>query len=200
MKKTLGLALMLALCGCGETKNQYQFSQELDRQVQQIADLRGQYAQQMSDKSYDLIRDRIALSGSYPRLGSPCSGAATDTYPSEAEKAAIRRWAATRSGFIAKLAVLAAPPKDATERTARFMTQFDKSNFEMAAEISTKIDDLARGGMTYCQFAQAANQINRQAHRQSAGYRNALDEEIILDWKNKYGMPPVKMVYQSGQE
>jgi hypothetical protein len=200
MKKTLGLAIVLALCGCGETKNQYQFSQELDRQVQQIAELRSQYARQMSDSSFDLIRDRISLSGSYPRLGSPCAGAATETYPTEAEKAALRRWAAARSAFIAKLAVLAAPPPDATVRMARFMTEFDKANFEKAGEISAKIDELSQGGLTYCQFARAANAINRQAHRENAGYRNAIDEEIILDWKLKYGMPPVKMVYQSGQE
>lgn len=197
MKKTLCLAMVLALCGCAENKNQYKFAEELDQQVQQISDLRGQYAQQMSDHSYDLIRDRISLTGSYPRLGSPCSGAATETYPTEAEKAAIKRWAAARSAFITKLSALAAPPPNATERMARFMTQFDKSNFEMAGQISLKLDELSQGGMTYCQFAQAANRINRDAHRQGAGYKNAIDEELILDWKNKNGMPPVKIVYQS---
>ena len=195
MKKTLGLALVLALCGCGANTNHSQFAQEIDQQVDQISALRVQYQQQITNPSFDVIRERISLSGSYPKLGTPCTGAATDTYPTEAEKAAIRRWADARSAFIAQLAVLAKPTPNASERVARFMEQLDKANFEAAAEISVKLDALSQGNLTYCQFAQTANAVNRQAHKQTGGYRNTIDEEILLNYKLRMGFPAASLVY-----
>jgi hypothetical protein len=188
MKKTLSLVLALGLSACGANKTDYAFKVEIDQQVRQIAALRTQYQQQVQDPSLDLVRDRIALSGSYPRLGSPCRGRADDTYPTDAEKAALKRWSAARGAFVTQLAVLAKPPPDATERMARFMTQFDSTNFEAAAQISAKLDQLSDGGLTWCQFAQAANAVNRDAHHMTAGYRNTIDEELLIDAKRRAGM------------
>jgi len=188
MKKAVSLVLALGLSACGANKTDYAFHAEIDRQVEQIALLRAQYRQQTEDPALDPIRDKIALSGSYPRLGSPCLGRADDTYPTESEKTALKRWSAARGAFIAQLAVLAKPPPDATERMARFMAQFDSVNFEAEAEISAKLDQLSEGGMTYCQFAQAAKSINREARRTASGYRNTIHEELILDAKRRGGL------------
>jgi len=195
MKKTLCLALILVLGGCGTNKNSYEFSQELDRQVGQIAALRVQYQQRMNDSSFDLIRNRVALSGNYPHLGTPCLGAATDTYPTEAEKAALKHFTTERNAFLTQLAALAKPTQNAPERMARFMERLDKANFEAAAEISVKLDALSQGSITYCEYARAVRAVNGEAHRETAGARNALDEETALDWHLRMGFPPSKMIY-----
>jgi hypothetical protein len=195
MKKTLGLAVLFALCGCASNPTSYQFGQEVDHQVAQIATLRAQYQQQINDHSFDPIRDRIALSGTYLTHGSPCTGQATETYPTEAEKAAIKHWSAQRNAFLTQLAVLAKPTPSAPERMARFMERYDQANFEAAGKITAKIDELSQGGLTYCQFARSVRTINGEAYKAGRGARATIDEEYLIDWKRRTGIIPTSLVY-----
>ena len=186
MKKTFGLVLVLCLSACADNKTEYAFDREIDQQVQQISDLRAQYRQRTQDPALDLIRAKVVLTESYLKHGSACAAGAEQSYPTSAERAAIQRWALARGEFIAQLAVLAKPPADASERMARFMTELDQANFAAAAQISEKLNDLSEGRITYCQFAQDSRAINREVHRLTGGYRNTIDEELLLDAKIRH--------------
>lgn len=196
MKKTLGLMLVLGLSACAN-KTDYAFDREIDQQVQQIGVLRDHYRQQTQDSSLDPIRTKVLVSESYLKHSSPCMAGTDEAYPTAAEKAAIRRWATARGEFIAQLAVLAKPPADATERMARFMTQLDQAKLTAAAQISEKLNDLSEGRITYCQFAQASKAINLEAHHQTGGYRNTIDEELILDARLRNGVASGSFSYEA---
>lgn len=187
MKKIFGLMLAAAtLSACG-TNDTAAFNQELDQRNQEIAVLRRSYRQEIQDPSLDLIRDKVTLNESYLRHASPCDGGIDNSYPSPAERVVINRWMSERSDFLTRLAALTAPVPSESERYTRMMTNFDKNKFFYAAQISEKINELAEGRLTYCQFAEASRNINIEARRNAMAFRAELETEGSLDFKRRAG-------------
>jgi hypothetical protein len=196
MKKNVGLMLaVLALSGCEATYPKAEFSKELGRRNQEIAALRHQYQQEIQDRSLDPIREKVTLSESYLRQTSPCVGRIDDSYPTPGEQAALRQWMSERSDFLTQLASLTTPVPSENERYTRIMTRYDANKFSYAAQITQKLDELAEGHLTYCQFAKASQRINLAAHRNALAFRNELSTEDTLDFKRSAagGVPLIRL-------
>jgi Tfp pilus assembly protein PilP len=196
MKKTLGLVFTLALAGCG-TNHDADFHQALDQRVDEITDLRQHYRQATLDPSFDAIRDKVVLSESYRKVGPICSGSIDNSYPTPAEQAALRRWVAQRSDFLVKLAALTKPVKYESDRFTRMGERFDRLKFEEAAKVTAKLTDLSQGRLTYCEFANASREINREAHKTADAFISQIKEEKVLDLKRREGYTPVDEVWTS---
>lgn len=196
MKRIFGLALAaIALSGCADMNRSAGFNQELDQRNQQIAILRHHYREEIQDPSLNSIREKVTLNESYLRHASPCAGAIDDSYPTPAEQATIRKWMGERNDFLTRLSALTAPVSAVSDRYRVMMANFDANKFAYAAQITQKITDLAEGRLTYCQFAEASQDINLQAHRNALAFRGQLSEEGVLDYKRRFGIAPFEMIY-----
>ncbi len=151
MRPTIAVAALLALTACAEVPSSRAYvlmSANLDEKTQLV-----RYQAQLDDADIALLDGKINVTETYYRGAPPCTHIKSDGYPTPAESAALRRWAALRAAYFEQFYALELRTGAASEKVAPLTQRYVDALREDLQHSTALISGLAAGEMTYCEFA-----------------------------------------------
>lgn len=126
----------------------------------------------------DPIRRKVELHRDSFDAAPPFEIAANDTFPTDAERAAIAKWATLRDTCIKRTDTVSEIPPSATPLQVAFLQKDRSFNKEAGARISDLIVSLYQQKLTYGEFAKKRYEITRDA---AAAERQFRESTLIAD-------------------
>lgn len=155
--------VVFALAGCSDVPRSHAyrlFSDKLDEGSQYAA-----YRDDLDSDDIALLDGKINFKETYHRETPACRHIeAANEYPTPAESAALRRWAAVRAAFFEQfysLELKTVAPSDKVLPLAQLYVAALEDDLDYSTAL---IDDLAAGKMTYCQFAERQKEAILASH------------------------------------
>ena len=126
----------------------------------------------------DPVRRKVELHRDSSDTAPPFEIAANDTFPTEAERAVIAKWATLRDTCIKRIDAVSSIPPSATPLQVAFLQKDRSFNKEAGARISDLIVSLYQQKLTYGEFAKKRYEITRDA---AAAERQFRESTLIAD-------------------
>jgi hypothetical protein len=121
----------------------------------------------------DPIRHKVELHREFPESPPPFEIASNDTFPSEAERKVIARWATIREECDKRYDATSKIPASATPLQVAFLQQDRSFGEEARGRVGGLIVTLYQQKLTYGEFAQKRYEITREAAAAERQYRQA---------------------------
>jgi hypothetical protein len=124
-------------------------------------------------RDLDPIRSKVELYRSNVDAAPPFDIASNDSYPTDAERGAIAKWAKLRDGCLARQRAIPRVPPSSTSLQANFIEQDSAFGDEIAGKVSALIVALYQGKVTYGEFAEKRYEFSRDGAAAEREFRQA---------------------------
>ena len=144
----------------------------------QFAAIKAQCHDDFQTPELDPIRRKVELHRDSSDAAPPFEIAANDTFPTEAERAVIAKWATLCEGCIKRYDAVTRIPSSATPLQVVFLQKVRAFNKEAIARVSDLMVSLYQQKLTYGEFAKKRYEITRDA---TAAERQFRESTLIAD-------------------
>jgi hypothetical protein len=121
----------------------------------------------------DPIRQKVELSRKTSDAAPPFAIAANDTFPTDAERPVIAKWATIRDACISQTSALVVPPPSANAMQSTVFQQDASFGKTVSAKVGELIVALYQQKLTYGEFAQKRYEIGRDATATELAFRQS---------------------------
>lgn len=151
MRSWIVAGALLALTGCTDIPSSRAYVLMSDRMDEKTELSR--YNAELGSDDFARLDGKINFSEIYYRGAPACERLTADGYPTPAESAALRRWAAVRAAYFEQYHTIELKIGAASEKVAPLAQRYVGALEEDLRRSTALISDLADGRMTYCEFA-----------------------------------------------
>jgi len=183
LKRTVVLMVAVPplLWGCGVAQTVANLKQQADlkEQIQAVRErnqaIQTQCKADLQTPELDPIRSKVELyrEPSSIETPPPFEIASNDTFPTEPERTAIRKWAAIRDACIARQNAILVVPASANAVQTVFVQQEFAFGKEMSGHVGQLIVSLYQQKLSYGEFAQRRYEITRDTAVAERQFRQA---------------------------
>jgi hypothetical protein len=177
-----GTLALFALAGCADVppSRAYVLLTDKMEETSQLA----LYREDLESGDAALLDGKVNVAETYYRKEPACERVRADGYPTPAESAALRRWAATRVAYFEQFHSLELKTGAASDHVSPLAERYVAALRDDLDYSTMLIDDLAAGKMTYCEFATRQKAAILASHDRAAPLRNQM---IAAMRDNGYG-------------
>jgi len=175
----LSIALLLSSCGMIQRERLKSEVSDIKQQMVTAADA---YRTAIKDPALDPIRHKVQLIREQTDGPPPFEIISNNSFPSDADRPAIARWASIRDDYLKQSSAIKYVPNSANGLQRTYI-QGDRAFTERASgETSKLIVALYQGKISYSEFGQKRYEIGQSADEAERQYREAA---LIADQKRQ---------------